>query len=238
MRNRFMSIFDKSLSKTGSARLAYVVLSQNWDTLADSYWLAQASQLLLGGIDMSPMVQLHHEDFRTLPASLVFGAYAKDAREPTMISDDKYEAFMASHRRFVAEIGDVRVRDVLEPLTQLQHIDSKLSDQLWVSLFPMFWAATAKEDRAELERGMVVLLTKDYHARQMDKRPNVIQSLLAGAAKSWPQCKIPPHVLKFEAKTFDAWYTALYQLENAAIKPEIDKAALVSTNWQRRRHVP
>lgn len=230
MRNRFMSIFDKSLSKTGSARLAYVILSQNWDTLADSYWLSQASQLLLGGIDMNPMIQLHQSDFRTLPASQVFGSYAKDTREPNMISDDKYEAFMANHRRFVAELGDVRVRDVLEPLTQLQHIDPKLSDQLWTSLFPMFWAATAKEDRAELERGMVVLLTKDYHSRQMDKRPNVVQSLLAGAAKAWPECKIPPHVLKFEAKTYDAWYTALVQLEKAAIKPEIDSAPARESN--------
>ncbi|KAK3325553.1 hypothetical protein B0H66DRAFT_492214 [Apodospora peruviana] len=230
MRNRFMSIFDKSLSKTASARLAYVILSQNWDTLADSYWLAQASQLLLGGVDMSPIIQLNQEDFRTLPASHVLGAYSKDSREPTMISDDKFETFMAGHRRFVAELADVRVRDILEPLTQLQHVDPNLSNDLWVILFPMFWSATAKEDRAELERGMVTLLTKDYHARQLDKRPNVVQSLLTGAAKSWPQCKIPPHVLKFEAKTYDAWYTALYQLENAAIKPEIDSATVRESN--------
>ncbi|KAK3684811.1 hypothetical protein B0T22DRAFT_491846 [Podospora appendiculata] len=230
MRNRFMTIFDKSLSKTASARLAYVILSQNWDTLADSYWLAQASQLLLGGVDMSPIIQLHQQDFRTLPASQLFGTYAKDSREPTLITDDKYESFIASHRRFIADLGDVRVRDILEPLTQLQHIDSNLSNELWVAVFPMFWSATAKEDRPDLERGMVTLLTKDYHARQMDKRPNVVQSLLAGAAKSWPQCKLPPHVLKFQAKTFDAWYTALYQLENSAIKPEIDSALARESN--------
>ncbi|KAK0615854.1 hypothetical protein B0T17DRAFT_510419 [Bombardia bombarda] len=230
MRNRFMSIFDKSLSKIGSQRLSYVILSQNWDTLADSYWLAQASQILLGGIDMSPIIQLHETDFRTLPASQLFGTYAKDRREPTLISDDKFEAFIANHRRFVAELGDVRVRDIIEPLTQLQHIDSNLSNELWISLFPMFWSATPREDRAELERGMVTLLTKDYHSRQMDKRPNVVQSLLAGSAKAWPVCKIPPHVVKFQAKTFDAWYTALHQLENAAIKPEIDSATVRESN--------
>ncbi|KAM7198003.1 hypothetical protein V8F33_005270 [Rhypophila sp. PSN 637] len=231
MRNRFMSVFDKSLSKTASARLVYVLLSQNWDTLADSYWLSQAGQLLLGGVDMNPMIQLHQTDFRTLPASLVFGAHAKDSREPSMMVDDQYEAFMAGHRRFVAELGDVRVRDVLEPLTQLQHIDPKLSDQLWVSLFPMFWAATAKEDRTELEKGIVRLLTKDYHSRgQMDKRPNVVQSLLAGTARAWPECKIPPHVLKFQAKHYDAWYTALVQLEKAAIKPEIDSPTVRESN--------
>jgi len=137
---------------------------------------------------------------------------------------------MAGHRRFVAELGDVRVRDLIEPVTQLQHIDSSFSNELWVALFPMFWSATAREERADLERGLVALLTKDYHARQMDKRPNVIQSLLTGAAKAWPECKIPPHVLKFEAKTFDAWYTALHQLEKAAIKPEIDSSTVRESN--------
>lgn len=230
MRNRFMAIFDKSLSKTASARLAYVIVSQNWDTLADTYWLAQASQLLIGAIESNSTVQLHPEDFRVLPASQIFGLYSKDIREPSMMADNRYEDFMANHRRFVNELGDVRVRDVLEPLTQLQHIDSNLSHELWVCLFPMFWSATLREERAELERGLVTLLTKDYHARQMDKRPNVVQSLLAGAAKAWPDCKIPPHVLKFEAKSYDAWYTALFQLENAAIKPEIDSANARESN--------
>ncbi|KAK0652035.1 hypothetical protein B0T16DRAFT_489957 [Cercophora newfieldiana] len=232
MRNKFMTIFDKSLSKTASARLAYVVLSQNWDTLAESYWLAQASQLLLGGVDVTSQAQLHQEDFRTMPASTLFAAYDKDKdkRDPTIISDDKYEAFMAGHRRFVAELGDVKVRDLIEPITQLQHIDNNFANELWVVLFPMFWSATAREERAELERGLVSLLTKDYHARQMDKRPNVIQSLLAGAAKAWPECKIPPHVLKFEAKTFDAWYTALNQLEKSAINPEIDSINVRESN--------
>ncbi|KAH8882770.1 hypothetical protein GQ53DRAFT_847315 [Thozetella sp. PMI_491] len=230
MRNRFMAIFDKSLSKTASVRLSYVISSQNWDTLADSYWLAQASQLLLGAVEMNSSIQLHHTDFRTLPASQVFGTYAKDTREPAAMADDKFDTLMANHRRFVGELGDVKVRDIIEPLTQLQHVDSNVAHELWVILFPMYWAATVREERSELERGMVTLLTKDYHARQIDKRPNVVQSLLAGAARSWPECKIPPHVMKFEAKTFDAWYTALVQLENAAIRPEVDTAIVRESN--------
>ena len=230
MRNKFMSIFDKSISRAASARLAYVILSQNWDTLAESYWLAQASQLLLGGVDMTPLAQLNQEDFRTMPASQLFAIHARDTREPNSMADDKYEAFMAGHRRFIAELGDVRVRDLLEPLIQLQHIDPNFANDLWVALFPMFWSATIREERAELERGLVGLLTKDYHARQMDKRPNVIQSLLTGAAKAWPDCKIPPHVMKFVAKTYDAWYTALNQLEKAAIKPEIDSGTVRESN--------
>ncbi|KAH7318444.1 histone acetylase complex subunit [Stachybotrys elegans] len=232
MRNRFMAIFDKSLSKTASARLSYVLTSQNWDTLADSYWLAQATQLLLGGVEQNTNIQLDAEDFRTIPASLLATMYSKEkeVREPTQMADDKFEAFMANHRKFVAELGDVKVRDIIEPLAQLQHVDTPLAHQLWISLFPMFWSSTARDERSELESGMVALLTKDFHSRQIDKRPNVVQSLVEGCAKTWPECKLPPHVLKFEAKTYDAWYTALVQLENMAIHPQIDSAIVRESN--------
>ncbi|RDW62546.1 hypothetical protein BP5796_10848 [Coleophoma crateriformis] len=230
MRNRFMAIFDKNQSKTASARLSYVITAQNWDTLAESFWLAQASELLLGAVDTNTSTQLHGEDFRTIPASMLFGTYARDPRTPSITADPKYDAFMSSHRRFVAELGDVRVHDLIEPLSQLQHLDSNMAHELWVALFPMYWRATPKDERNDLERGMVSLLTKDYHSRQMERRPNVIQSLLDGAAKTWPECKIPPHVLKFEARTYDAWYTALVQLEKAAIHPEMDSNKVRESN--------
>lgn len=220
MRNRFMALLDKSLSKTASARLLYAINTQNWDTLGETFWLAQASQLLLGSVDSNSALHLHQEDFRTLPASRLFGNYAKDPRQPTLMADDKYEAFMAGHRRFVSELGDIRVRDIIDPLTQLQHLDPYLAKELWETLFPMYWSATTKEEREELKRGLVLLLTKDYHQRQLDKRPNVIQALLKGAAKATPECRIPPHVLKYCAQTFDSWYTALVQLEDAAINQE------------------
>ncbi|RMJ19860.1 hypothetical protein CDV36_000496 [Fusarium kuroshium] len=232
MRNRFMAIFDKSLSKSASARLSYVLTSQNWETLADSYWLAQATQLLLGAVEMNANIQLDQNDFKTLPISRLLTICTKEmeAREPTVMIDDKFESFMATHRRFMSEISDVKVRDVIEPLMQLQHVDPQLAHNLWVTLFPIYWSATAKDERVDLERGIVALLTKDYHSRQIDKRPNVVQSLLDGAAKTWPECKIPPHVLKFEAKTYDAWYTALVQLENAAIKPQVESTTVRESN--------
>ncbi|POR36026.1 Transcription-associated protein 1 [Tolypocladium paradoxum] len=232
MRNRFMAIFDKSLSKTASVRLSYVLTSQNWDTLADSYWLAQASQLLLSAVEVNTNIQLHPDDFKVMPASQLATVYPKDkdSREPNMMPDDKFESFMTGHRRFVAELGEVKVRDIIEPLAQLQHVDTVLAHQIWVAIFPLYWSATARDERPDLERGMVALLTKDYHSRQIDKRPNVVQSLVEGAAKTWPECKLPPHVLKFEAKTYDAWYTALVQLENAAIRPEIESATVRESN--------
>ncbi|KJR83245.1 transformation/transcription domain-associated protein [Sporothrix schenckii 1099-18] len=229
-RNRFLNVFSRSLAKAASDRLMFVITDQNWEMLADTFWLSQASHLLMGAVEMNATAQLHPEDIRVQTLSQLYGIYSKDNREPELMMDDKYEALMAGVRKHVAGLADVKVRDLLEPLTQLQHTDNHTANELWVMLFPLFWGATLREDRPELERGLVGLLTKDYHNRQMDKRPNVIQALLAGASRAWPDCKIPPHVMKHLARIFDVWYVALTQLERSAIFPEVASARVRESN--------
>ena len=230
MRNRFMTIMDRSLSKTAAARLSYVIMDQNWASLADSYWLVQASQLLLGSVESSAAAQLSRDDVKTWNPAQLVSMYAKDTRTPAIASDDKFETFMTEYRKFLSDLGDVKVRDLIEPLAQLQHVDSKMAHELWTTLFPMFWSAAARDERTDLQKGLVVLLTKDYHTRQLDKRPNVVQSLIEGTSRAWPECKLPPHVVKFVSKTYDAWYTGMVQLEKAANKSDAESPTVRESN--------
>ena len=230
MRNRFMTIFNKSLTKTASARLIYVLTSQNWDTLAESFWLCQAIQLIFGAIDMNTPIQLDPEDFTMMSPKELFQPSATDARKDNLMLDDKFEEFMAQHRHFYTELGDVKSRDVLEPLCQLQHTDSNVAYEIWVALFPLCWSVLSRDDRSELEKGIVSLLTKDYHQRQVDRRPNVVQALLEGNVRAMPKCKIPAHVMKFLSRTYDAWYTAAVSLEEQAMIPLIDTPSVRESN--------
>lgn len=232
LRNDFMTIFDRSLSRTASARLSYVLTLQNWDTLAESFWLRQASQLIMGSIDMSTSARLHYEDFRMQPISALFNPelVSKEQRKEDIMVDDVVDTLVAAERRFNQEVREVKVQDILEPLCQLQHVDAELAYDIWVKLFPLCWAALSREERIDLEKGMVTLLTREYHQRQLNLRPNVIQALLEGAARCRPRFKIPPHVMKFLSRTYSAWYTAMVSLEDSAIEPIIDTPAVRESN--------
>ncbi|MCJ1286042.1 hypothetical protein MMC26_005384 [Xylographa opegraphella] len=229
VRNRFMTIFDRSLTRSATSRLIYVLTSQNWDTLAESFWLSQAIQLVIGSVEMAVPAQLHAEDFKMMQPSQLF-RNASNVRKESLMLDDKFEDFMASHKRFYLSLGDIRTRDILEPLCQLQHTDPEIAQQLWTALFPICWSSLSREDRMELEKGMVTLLTKDYHQRQIDRRPNVIQALLEGVVRAKPRFKLPAHVMKFLSKTYDAWYTATVSLEQSAITPIIDTPSVRESN--------
>ena len=229
MRERFMNIFDKSLQKTISARLLYILISQNWDTLNETFWLSQAIQLVFGAVDMGANIELHEEDFTLISPAQLFSS-RDDSRKDGMMLDSQFENFMNDYSRFYASLCEVRARDVLEPLCQLQHTDPQVAYDVWVALFPLCWSSLSRDDRSEIEKGMVTLLTKDYHQRQVDQRPNVVQALLEGNVRAKPRCKIPPHVMKFLSKTYDAWYTAAVALEEAAITPVIDTPTVRESN--------
>ncbi|GAB1218167.1 hypothetical protein ATERTT37_007420 [Aspergillus terreus] len=230
MRNRFMNIFDRSLTRLASSRLSYVLTCQNWDTLADSFWLAQASHLILGCVDMNVSARLHPDDYTVYPVSFLFGNADKDSRKADVMVDAQLEAFISDRKRFISELGDVKARDLMEPLCQLQHTDPKVAYSVWTTLFPIFWSTLSREDRIDLEKGMVTLITREYHQRQLDKRPNVVQALLEGVVRAKPRFKIPPHVMKYLSRTYDAWYTAATYLEESAINPIIDTPTVRESN--------
>ncbi|KAF2269491.1 hypothetical protein CC78DRAFT_612460 [Lojkania enalia] len=230
MRNRYMTIFDKSLSRTASSRLSYVLASQNWDTLGDSYWLSQVIHLMFGSVEMSAPAQLHPEDFKLMPSTTLFGTYKQDPRIADVMVDDELESLVNAHRRFCTQLGDVKIRDIFEPLAHLQHADPNLAHDIWVAFFPLAWTALTKDDQSDLEKGIAALLTKDYHSRQLDKRPNCVSSMLDAIVHARPRVKFPPHIMKYLARTYNAWYTAAVYMEDSAITPIIDTEKLRESN--------
>ncbi|KAI7089342.1 hypothetical protein KC352_g40604, partial [Hortaea werneckii] len=228
MRSRFVSIFDRALSRSTSNRFFKLIGEQQWDILQDTFWLSQIIQMMFGSIDQSTALHLHPEDFRCLSASNLYGPYANDARDP--MKDDGIEGIINAEKQFMLDVGSVRSRDVLGPLADLQHTDAQLAHDIWVCYFPMCWSTLSKDDREDIEQGLVALLTKDHLSRQVDKRPNVVATLLEGIARAKPICKFPPHVMKYLAKAYDAWYVAANFMEDLAMKPVIDTSTVRESN--------
>ena len=230
LRNRFMVIFDQSIARSAKARLNYVMSVQSWDTLSDSFWLSQASQLMVGSFKDAQPVQLQAADFTTPPASLMFGSYAQDPRKGDLMLEDNYLDFVGDHKRFCADLGNVKAGDILAPLSQLQHLSPELSHEVWIHIFPLCWASMSKDDRAEMERGTAAMFSKDCHQRQLAERPNVIQTLLEGIAKARPGFKLPPQLWKYLSRTYDAWYTGMAALETDTVSPLVDTTNVRESN--------
>ena len=229
MRNRFMSLFDRHLSRSANKRLTYLICAQNWEPICDGFWLSQAIQLLLGSIDSDRPASLTGDDFTLGVASQALKSNSVSANN--IMLDENYEQLMQKHKEFIGQISEVRISHILEPLCLLQHSDSSLAKDMWVTLFPMFWASLVKEEQNEMKKELISLLTRDWHVRQIDRRPNCPQALIEGIARCEnPRIGIPHHLVKFIARTYNAWYTGLNFMESNAIEPLIDTPAVRESN--------
>jgi transformation/transcription domain-associated protein len=135
------------------------------------------------------------------------------------------------------------VRDLVRALMEVAQANAAMAADVWVLVFPIVWATLSerKQQQVDLAKPIISLLSREFHLRQAQSRPNVVQArppapappplavclarrrgpstragaqaLLEGISLSQPQPKIPSELIKFLGKTFNCWHIALPLLE-------------------------
>ncbi|KAJ7507855.1 hypothetical protein B0H11DRAFT_2271401 [Mycena galericulata] len=100
-------------------------------------------------------------------------------------------------------------QSIVHPMQRLLFMDPQAAHDTWISVFPAAWASLSRREQIDITQHMINLLSRDYHIKQADMRPNVIQTLLPGIHACSPPMILPPHLVKYLAKTFGAWFVAL-----------------------------
>ncbi|KAG8921641.1 hypothetical protein FRC01_000141 [Tulasnella sp. 417] len=183
LRTKFVDMFDESLPKSLSSRLQFVLGSSSWEHLGDQYWIPQALDLLLSSADGH------------LPLLPDF----KQQHQPST--------------GFSQTVAKSKIEDLLRPVRTLLQLNSQCTHQLWISVFKSIWATLSRKEQLDVTRSMIALLSKDYHFRQVDTKVNVIQSFLAGIHACSPPMSLPPYLVKYLGKTYNAWHVALEILQ-------------------------
>ena len=123
-------------------------------------------------------------------------------------------------------IPSPRTQQVIRPLQRLLFLDPQAAHDTWISIFPAIWSCLTRREQSEITNHMVVLLSKDYHSKQAFVRPNVIQTLLTGVHACSPPMMLPPHLVKYLAKTFGAWHIGLEILEKSLENTKDDELTI------------
>ena len=192
IRSKFLATFDKSLATGLFSRLHYLLGVQSWETLSETYWIHQALDLLLGAVDT--------KDTLFNP-----GAPLATAKNPPA--------------EFVTQLESYTMGELLGAARKLLYADPNATHAVWVSTFKTSWTCLSRVEQRHLTEFMVGLLVKDYHLRSVDRRPNVVQTLLQSASACTPQLVLPPHVIRYHARTFNAWYTGIELLQETLTDP-------------------
>ncbi|KAI0352960.1 atypical/PIKK/TRRAP protein kinase [Trametes cingulata] len=122
-----------------------------------------------------------------------------------------------------------RASSFIKPMQRLLFVDRQAAHDVWASVFPAAWACLSRREQADITHHMITLLSKDYHVRQADMRPNVITTLLSGIQACSSPMTLPPHLVKYLAKTFGAWHIATEMLECSLTYVREDEAVVRDT---------
>ncbi|KAJ7590989.1 hypothetical protein C8J56DRAFT_1135339 [Mycena floridula] len=120
-----------------------------------------------------------------------------------------------------------KTQSITRPMQRLLFLDPQAAHDTWVSAFPAAWSCLSRREQIDVTSHMINLLSKDYHLRQAELRPNVMQTLLTGILACSPPMILPPHLVKYLAKTFGAWHVAMEILANSLENMKEDDAASV-----------
>jgi transformation/transcription domain-associated protein len=207
IRAKFTKLFDASMGHSLATRLNYIMGVQNWESLANTFWLHQALDLLFGSVLIETQV--------SAPYALKVKSirlFDVDAMRMDGVPEAVTEVIQ-HHRAFLKTLQTFDINECLTDIRQLQYLDDHAASQLWVDMFPMCWSALSPVERHDIAKVMTLLLSKDYHAKQAERRPNVIQALLTGIANASPAIQLPCHLVKYLGKTHNCWHTAIEILQ-------------------------
>ncbi|KAH8118563.1 FAT-domain-containing protein [Phellopilus nigrolimitatus] len=186
LRERFIDLLDSSIPRSLTSRLTYILGVQSWDALADCNWTYLALDLLLSSVDTD------------MPLT----------SSPSVV-------FTQTSSPLAQTIANSRIRDIVRPMRRLLYYGMQAAHDTWVSVFSAIWSSLTRKEQGDVTHHMVILLSREYHIRQSEMRPNVIQALLEGIHACSPPMSLPPHLLKYLAKTFGAWHVALEHLQSS-----------------------
>lgn len=185
IRTKFMAVFDDSIRPEPFARLHYLIGVQNWEPLADINWIHHALDLLLGSIE----------------------------RDSPVLIDGRLPYPLTHPSAFLSWAKTIKVGSIVSSARQLLYADPAESEKIWVSLFQAAWSTFTKREQADLTRYLINLFSKEYLMKAIDRRPNVVQTILAGIRGCNPTIVLPPHLVRYLGKAYAAWYTAIENLQ-------------------------
>lgn len=229
IRSQFMRVFDRSISRTLYTRLNYILGVQNWESLSSTFWIHQALDVLFGGVKVNPQITTAH----ALKIKSIKSIGSQD--EPTeMDVPANINDVIQKHQLFLKELQDSDINNSIISTRYLQYLDDETAFKLWVDLFPKCWSALSSTEKHDMAKVIIHLLAKDYHNKQAELRPNVIQALLTGIAKTNSGIRLPPHLVKYLGQTHNAWHTAIEILHQSAANGRITDSSKDDLNNHER----
>ncbi|KAK9874414.1 hypothetical protein WA026_002761 [Henosepilachna vigintioctopunctata] len=150
--------------------------------------------------------------------------------ENTQVEDNKpinraetLSKMIRKHFEFIEVGRNVTTDQFLTAATQLCHLDTSLTEQVWLSLFPKLWEILEEDQRNQLTKEILIFIASGVHNIQKDCQPSAIDTFVEALCRCTPPVQIQPPLMKYLGKSFNLWHRMTLGLEQMALDPSFVK---------------
>ena len=163
MRAKFFRLYSERIPRDLFARLRYIIQTQEWEFLSNTFWLKHAVALLFDCLHMEDPVTLAYNSAHVpqlfdynesliLPTKDKSGGGTSAENEPaeddSAVKDvavpEATETLLRDHLRFLKEESGLRSESLVSCLIEQVQTDPLVAHHLWVLLFPIVWDIARK----------------------------------------------------------------------------------------------
>ncbi|KAL7021314.1 hypothetical protein ACKWTF_011837 [Chironomus riparius] len=238
IRQKFFTYFNKTVEKSVYTRLMYILSTRTWDSISHHYWIKQCIELLFltvdcdsifnmtannhklpkitKSIDMIPMFCQQNEDFKNFDLNENNEEISNIVNSYNAIgSRDLFIAKLASSQMKFSKLShDLNTENFLKGVVQICHVDKKLSEKLWIKVFPQLWSNFDYSQRLELTKEIIPFLSNGTKINLNGVNQSALNTFVQALSICNPPVPMSPKLLKSISKIHNTWHTVALLTED------------------------
>ncbi|XP_037728553.1 transcription-associated protein 1 isoform X5 [Drosophila subpulchrella] len=132
---------------------------------------------------------------------------------------------------FLEANRNIRTDQMLVATSQLCHIDTKLAQCIWISIFPRIWSIFTEDQKHNITKELIPFLSSGTNVNQKDCFPSTLNTFVESLTKCTPSIYIPPNLLAYLGKSHNLWHRAILVLEDMSVNQSKDNSKDVDFNF-------
>lgn len=239
-RKKFYDLFHASIGNSIYDRLIYILSTKAWDSIGHHYWIKQCIELLiLTGNVNAPMQNSNaslmclklSDEITKIDSNQALNDDTSEQNESqeasNILKDLNCEDFAVDREntlkkivndamKFVRKSHEIKNEEFLSATAQLCHYDSKLSENLWLSAFPLWWSTLDDTQQTAIINELIPFISTGAKINTKENQITAINTFVQALTLCEPPVFIPPTLLKQLGKAHNLWHRMTLVLEDMA----------------------
>ncbi|KAL2316433.1 PIKK/TRRAP protein kinase Tra1 [Schizosaccharomyces pombe] len=214
LKERFIKGLNSSLPSDLFSRFQFLLGSQHWESLSNTYWIVQLNIFLSRCFDLNQRCQFYKKP----KLFSCFSIYCREFDEDLTSQAQDTEVLHNNLLKYgIIDFNQnsMLVSDFVLPVLSLQFSNSKIAEYLWRDFFNASVCSFTKDEIPLCIGSIISFLSREYHIRLLGKTPNVLETILTSILSSDMPIPLPPHLLVYLSKTYGLHHYCILLLENS-----------------------